>query len=56
VYNADALQYSGGLDGPKTDQSTLGTVINQDPRRTIGSVAEGVENRLWELYQRYERK
>ena len=55
VYNGDALQYSGGLNGPKTDQSTL-PVINQDPRRTIGSVAEGVESRLWELYQRYERK
>jgi hypothetical protein len=56
VYNGDPFQYSDGLNGPKTDQSTLGTVINQDPRRTIGSVAEGVESRLWELYQRYERK
>jgi hypothetical protein len=40
---------SGGLDGIKTDQSTLGTVINQDPRRTIGSVAE---NNIVELYKR----
>ena len=55
VYSGDALQYSGGLNGPKTDQSTL-PVLNQDPRRTIGSVAEGVESRLWELYQRYDRK
>ena len=41
---------SGGLDGQKTDQSTLGTVINQDPRRTIGSVAES--NDVVELYKR----
>jgi hypothetical protein len=41
---------SGGLDGRKTDQSTLGTVINQDPRRTIGSVAES--NDVVELYKR----
>jgi hypothetical protein len=43
---------SGGLNGTKPDQSTL-PVLNQDPRRTIGSVAE---NRLWELYNRYETK
>jgi hypothetical protein len=51
---------SGGLDGRKTDQSTLGTVINQDPRRTIGSVAEEIreqeESRLWNLYKQYETK
>ena len=41
---------SGGLDGRKTDQSTLGTVINQDPRRTVGSVAES--NDVVELYKR----
>ena len=41
---------SGGLDGRNTDQSTLGTVINQDPRRTVGSVAES--NDVVELYKR----
>jgi hypothetical protein len=41
---------TAGLDGRKTDQSTLGTVINQDPRRTVGSVAES--NDVVELYKR----
>jgi hypothetical protein len=48
---------TGGLDGRKTDQSTLGTVINQDPRRTVGSIAEEIreqqEARLWNLYKQY---
>ena len=46
-----------GLNGRKTDQSTLGTVINQDPRRTVGSIAEEIreqqEARLWNLYKQY---
>ena len=40
---------SGGLDGQKTDQSTL-QVPNRDPRRTIGSVVES--NAVVELYKR----
>jgi hypothetical protein len=40
---------TAGLDGRKTDQSTL-PVPNRDPRRTIGSVAES--NDVVELYKR----
>jgi hypothetical protein len=40
---------SGGLNGRKTDQSTL-PVLNRDPRRTVGSVAES--NDVVELYKR----
>jgi len=40
---------SGGLNGRKTDQSTL-PVPNRDPRRTVGSVAES--NDVVELYKR----
>jgi hypothetical protein len=45
---------SSGLNGRKTDQSTL-PVLNQDPRRTVGSVAESAESKLWEIYQRYSK-
>jgi hypothetical protein len=41
---------TAGLDGRKTDQSTLGTVPNRDPRRTVGSVVES--NDVVELYKR----
>ena len=48
---------SGGLNGRKSTGQTTAPVVNRDPRRgSIGPVAEATEKRLWELYNRYERK
>lgn len=54
---------SGGLNGPKTTGQSTIPVLNRDPARQTshtnefsGQVVENAESRLWELYQRYDRK
>jgi Protein of unknwon function (DUF3008) len=55
--NADTMlnTLSGGLNGRKTTGQSTIPVINKDPARTIG-MHEHAEKRLWDLYNRYERK
>jgi hypothetical protein len=48
--------YSDGLDGQKTTGQTTIPVIAGQTQRMMSQVQEQAEQRLWDLYKRYESK
>jgi hypothetical protein len=44
---------SGGLDGPKRDQTTNG-IVKLD--RVAGQIEEAAKTRLWNMYKQYDKK
>jgi len=48
---------SGGLNGRKSTGQTVGAPFNRQlSRQGAGAMAEASEGRLWELYNRYDKK